>query len=79
MSENINLFFDDAITDTEEKVCLVWLNLLEHIASFASSEKLGMHKKCIGEYALCSEWALSNSAPTPNHFHSYPPTPSYPK
>ena len=52
MPENLNQFFEDTIAHTVEKICLVWLNLLKHIVSFAYSEKLGMYKKCIREYSL---------------------------
>ena len=39
-----------SMVESVEKICLVWLNLLKHVVSFAPSEKLGMYKKCIGEY-----------------------------
>ena len=51
MSDNVKQFFEDTIAHTVEKLYLVWLNLLKHIVSFASSEKLGMYKKYIGKYS----------------------------
>ena len=56
MSENVNQFFEETVAHTVDKICLVWLNLSKHVVSFASSEELGMNKKCIGEYLLYWEY-----------------------
>ena len=56
MSDNVKQFFEDTIAHTVEKLYLVWLNLLKHIVSFASSEKLGMYKKYIDKYSLYWEY-----------------------